>query len=110
MPDKPGADIQHELERAIFLSLYNSGKQRFLRLLSIALIAGKHGLRGLLYVWPLTLLIFVDLPGYWAWLKLILVTLALAAWLRFVYRSVKEDYSRFVQDRILQPSKLFRVL
>lgn len=110
MPNKPGTDIQHELERAIFLSLYNSGKQRFLRLLSIALIAGKHGLRGLLYVWPLTLLIFVELPGHWIWLKLVLVTLALAGWLRFVYRSVNEDYGRFVRDRLMDPSKLFRVL
>ena len=107
---KPGADIEHELERAIFRSLYHSGKQRFLRLSSIALIAGKHGLRGLLYVWPLTLLIFIELPGYWAWLKLILVTLAAAGWLRFVYRSVKEDYGRFVQGKLLASSKLFKVL
>ena len=110
MRNKPGAEIGHELERAIFLSVYNSGKQRFLRLLSIALIAGKHGLRGLLYVWPLTLLVFVYLPGYWAWLKLLLVTLAVAGWLRFVYRSVKEDYGRFVQGTLLEPSKILRVL
>ena len=110
MHNKPGADIEHELERAIFQSLYNSGKQRSLRLACIGLIAAKHGLRGLLYVWPLTLLIFIELPGYWSWLKLVLVSLAVAGWLRFVYRSVKEDYGRFVQGTILEPSKIFKVL
>jgi len=107
---KPGADIKHELERAIFRSLYDSGKQRLLRLSSIGLIATKHGLRGLLYVWPLTLLIFVELPGYWSWLKLILISLAAAGWLRFVYRSVKEDYGRFVLGKLLELSKIFKVL
>jgi hypothetical protein len=50
------------------------------------------------------------LPGYWAWLKLVLVALALIGWLRFVYRSVKEDYGRFVQGTLLEPSKIFKVL
>lgn len=107
---KPGADIEHELERAIFRSLYHSPKQKLLRLSSIALIAGKHGLRGLLYVWPLTLLIFVELPGYWVWLKVLLISLAGAGWLRFVYRSVMEDYARFVQGRLLELAKLIKVL
>lgn len=108
--NKPVAEIEHELERAIFLSLYNTSKQRFLRLLSIVLIAVKHGLRGLLYVWPLTLLIFIELPGYWVWFKLILISLAVVAWLRFVYRSVKEDFGRFVQGKLLQTSTIFKVL
>ena len=103
-------DLQHDLERAVFLSLYNTGRQRLLRLLGIALIAGKHGLRGLLYVWPLTLLFFVELPGYWAWLKLLLLGLAAAAWFRFVFGSVRDDYQRFLHHKILDFRRLYRVL
>jgi len=103
-------DIEHELERAIFNSLYGSFRQRFLRFFGVSLIAGKHGLRGLLYVWPLALLIFIDLPGYWAWLKLVLLLLATAAWFRFVFGSVRDDYKRFIQNRILEWDKIYRVL
>ncbi|NOY67721.1 MAG: hypothetical protein GXP13_10010 [Gammaproteobacteria bacterium] len=110
MKTRSADDIQHELERAIFLSLYQSTKQRFLRLLGIILMTVKHGVRGLLYVWPLTLLLFVDLPGYWQWAKLILLILAAAAWTRFIYSSVKDDYLRFLHNRILEFGKLHHVL
>ena len=79
-------------------------------MLATLLIIGKHGIRGLLYVWPLTLLVFVDLPGYWAWLKLVLLILATAAWSRFIFASVRDDYKRFIKDRILEFGKLSRVL
>ena len=103
-------DLEHELEKAIFSSLYNSPRQRLYRLLGAALIAGKHGLRGLLYVWPLALLIFIELPGYWIWLKFALLILAGGAWFRFVFGSVRDDYTRFIQNRILQFKQLHRVL
>jgi len=102
--------IEHDLERAIFMSIYGSRKQRLLRLLGIAMIAAKHGLRGLLYVWPLALLIIIELPGNWVWLKIILLVLAGAAWLRFVFGSVRDDNQRFLQNRILKLNKLHRIL
>lgn len=110
MKNRSADDIQHELERAIFLSLYQSSKQRFFRLLGIILMTVKHGVRGLLYVWPLTLLLFIELPGYWQWAKLILLLLAAAAWTRFIFSSVKDDYQRFLQNRILEMNKIYRVL
>ncbi len=103
-------EIDNELERAIFLANYQSARQRLLRFMAALLIAGKHGIRGLLYVWPLALLIFVDLPGYWDWLRLLLVLLACAAWFRFIYGSVRDDYARFVKGLLLQFSALRQVL
>lgn len=73
------------------------------------LIVGKHGLRGLLYVWPLTLLVFVDFPGVWNIIRLVLLVLAAAAWSRFVYGSVRDDYRRFISDRLLIPASLRKV-
>ncbi|HHH43602.1 MAG TPA: hypothetical protein ENK49_05640, partial [Gammaproteobacteria bacterium] len=57
--------MSSELQQAVFRARYNSGQQRLIRLAGVLLIVAKHGLRGLLYVWPLTLLVFVDFPGAW---------------------------------------------
>ena len=110
MNKRSAGEIEHELERAIFLSLYQSLGQRLLRVLGITLMIAKHGLRGLLYVWPITLLIFIDFPGYWQWLKVILLILAIAAWSRFIFASVRDDYKRFLKDQILEITKLHKVL
>lgn len=110
MKKRSANEIDHELERAIFLSLYQSSGQRLLRILGIGMMITKHGLRGLLYVWPLSLLFFIELPGYWQWLKLILLALAVAAWTRFIFRSVKDDYQRFLENKILHMNKLYKVL
>lgn len=103
-------DIHNDLERAVFLANYNAPRQRLLRLAAVALIAGKHGLRGLLYVWPLTLLLFAELPEAWQWLHTVLVLLAVGAWFRFIYGSVRDDYLRFVQGWLLEPARLKRIL
>ncbi len=89
---------------------YNSVRQRLIRLAGTLLISAKHGLRGLLYVWPLTLLLFVELPGFWDSLRLILMGLAFAAWSRFIYGSVRDDYQRFLAGELLKPGALRRVL
>lgn len=102
--------IKHDLEKAVFRSLYGSLAQRLLRFLGIMMIATKHGLRGLLYVWPLALLVFIELPGNWAWLKLFLLVLAAAAWIRFIFGSVRDDYQRFLSNRILKLNELYRIL
>ena len=99
-------EIENDLERAVFLASYNSGRQRSLRFSAVLLIAAKHGLRGLLYVWPLVLLVFVDFPGLWNGLRLLLFALGVAAWFRFIHRSVRDDYARFVAGVLLEPGEL----
>jgi hypothetical protein len=103
-------DIHDELERAVFIVNYNAPRQRILRLAAAALIVVRHSLRGLLYVWPLTLLLFVDLPGAWQWLRIILGLLAVGAWFRYVYGSVRDDYTRFVCGCLLVPARLRHML
>ena len=110
MKQKRFDEIDNDLERAVFLARYNSGRQRGLRVSAVALIAAKHGLRGLLYVWPLVILLFVDFPGMWNILRLLLLGLGVAAWFRFIYRSVYDDYQRFVNGVLLKPRELKRVL
>ena len=102
------ADISNDLERAVFLARYNSLRQRGMRLLATLLIAAKHGLRGLLYVWPLAILLLVDFPGAWNALRLLLVALAVAAWFRFIYGSVRDDYARFVRGVLFEQSNSLR--
>jgi hypothetical protein len=107
--DKRLDTINNELERAVFMASYNSGRQRLIRFAGALLIIAKHGLRGLLYVWPLTLLLFVELPGAWDGLRILLVVLAVAAWFRFIYGSVRDDYQRFLAGVLLEPAALKRV-
>lgn len=98
--------IDNDLERAVFMARYQSARQRVLRVTAVLIIVARHGLRGLLYVWPLTLLVFVDFPGAWDVLRLVLLVLATAAWSRFVYGSVRDDYQRFIGGRLLVPASL----
>ena len=110
MKQKRFDEIENDLERAVFLARYNSRRQRSLRFSAIILITAKHGLRGLLYVWPLVVLLFVDFPGIWNGLRLLLLGLGVAAWFRFIHRSVRDDYTRFVAGVLFEPGELRRIL
>lgn len=110
MQRKRLSEIDNELERAVFLAHYHSAQQRLLRVVAALLIVAKHGLRGLLYVWPLTILLLVDFQGAWDVIRLLLAGLAVAAWFRFVYGSVRDDYARFVGGTLLERRTLRRVL
>jgi len=103
-------EIENDLERAVFRARYDSRRQRSLRLSATLLIAAKHGLRGLLYVWPLVILLFVDFSGIWNGLRLLLLGLGVVAWFRFIHKSVRDDYARFVAGALLEPGDLRRIL
>lgn len=110
MTSQRSGEFGNELVRAVFLANYHSGSQRALRVAAVALIAAKHGVRGLLYVWPLALLLFVDFSGAWVLLRLMLIVAAAGAWFRFIYGSVRDDYARHVRGCLLKPGALWRML
>lgn len=105
-----GNELGNELMRAVFRVNYQSARQRALRVSAVALITAKHGVRGLLYVWPLAVLLFVDFPGSWELLRLLLIVAAVGAWFRFIYGSVRDDYARHARGRLLEPRSLWRML
>ncbi len=101
---KPLDDIESELERAIFLSNYNSTKQGRRRVFASIILGLKHGLRGILFSWPLYLLPFATLalPGKFKFLFVLFLLpgLLVSSWI--LSKGVQEDYLKFVQHRLLK--------
>jgi hypothetical protein len=106
------ADIRNDVERAVFLAVYNSPRQRLHRANAHLLLGLKHGLRGLLFSWPLYLLPLAAKLLQATYLPLIVLLLlpGLALSAVILLRGVREDYARFVNGRILQPGYPARLL
>ncbi|MHB8473307.1 MAG: hypothetical protein ACYDC8_10815 [Gammaproteobacteria bacterium] len=97
------------LQHAVFLVNYHSARQRALRCSALLLITAKHGVRGLLYVWPLALLLFIPFSGPWRLLRVVLIAAAIGAWFRFIYGAVRDDYGRHACNRLLKPAALWKM-
>jgi hypothetical protein len=106
------ADIRNEFERAVFLSLYRSRRQAVKRGIARLLLCIKHGLRGMLFSWPLYLLPLAAWLLQARYLPLILLLLlpGLAISGLILLRGVREDYDRLVEGCILQPGYPARLL
>jgi len=106
------SDIRDEFERGVFLSLYNSPRQRMHRAAACTILGIKHGLRGVLFSWPLYLLPLA------AWLlqarHLPLIVLLLLPGMAvsgvILRRGVREDYARLVEGCILRSGYPVRLL
>ena len=111
-PPKRLADIRNDFERGVFLAVYHSPRQRLRRAIARLLLGLKHGLRGLLFSWPLYLLPLAATLLQAAYLPLIVLLLlpALALSGVILLRGVREDYARFVNGVILQPGYPARLL
>jgi len=101
-----------ELTRAVFDAVYNSRRQRGLRLLFGVLLALKHILRGVAFSWPLYLLSAAGfvLPGEYAWLFLLLLIPAAMVSGTILLLGLSEEYRDHVQRRILQPHEWKRIV
>lgn len=98
------SDIDNEFERCVFLASYNSIKQRRNRIFAGTLLGIKHGLRGMLFSWPLYLLPLASLalPGQ---LKLLFIVLLLPGFYVsgiILRRGIKEDYENLVNGRLIR--------
>jgi len=111
-PGKRLADIRNEFERGVFLAVYNSRTQRVHRRIARGLLAIKHGLRGILFSWPLYLLPLAAWLLQVAWLPVIALLLLPGLLISgmILRRGVRADYARLVDGCILRPGYPGRLL
>ena len=106
------SDIHNDFERGVFLALYNSRRQRMHRGIARMILGLKHGVRGILFSWPLYLLPVAAWALQARYLPLILLLLLPGIWISGVIltRGVHEDYSRLVDGHILRAGYPGRLL
>lgn len=104
--------VDGDLERAICEAVYHSPAQIWRRRGIVFLLGLKHGLRGVLFSWPLYVLGLAALtlpqPGG-EWLALFLLP---GVWVSVVIlrRGVRDDYRRFLHRILLRPGAVRHVL
>ena len=98
------SDIENDLERAVFLSVYRSRKQWQRRFLAGLLLSLKHLLRGLLYIWPVYLILaalfFLPLSADRLILLFVLMP-GLLLWFLIYLKGARADYYQHVHEQIL---------
>jgi hypothetical protein len=99
-------ELTGELERAVFLSVYRSRRQRLRRLLAVHILLLKHMLSALLYLWPayavLIGLMWLPLePRRWFYLGVLIPGLLI--WLIICIKGTRRDYTAHVDQRLLNP-------
>jgi len=105
-------DIRNDFERSVFLAIYNSRSQRLHRGIAGVMLGVKHGLRGILFSWPLYLLPVAAWLLQAHYLPLILLLLLPGVYISgaILRRGVREDYARLVNGIILRPGYPGRLL
>ena len=105
-------EIHSDFERGVFLALYNSRGQRLHRGIARVILGLKHGLRGVLFSWPLYLLPLAAWLLQARYLPLILLLLLPGVYISGVIltRGVHEDYARLVDGYILRRGYAGRLL
>ncbi len=100
------------LAAAVFRSVYASREQRQRRFLAALLLIAKHTLRGLLFSWPLYLLIYAgfrtDAPLSWFLWALGVPGVLISAFILTL--GIREEYRHRVQERLLSRFDLARLL
>ena len=104
-------DIRGDFERGVFLALYCSREQRQMRAAALLVLCLKHGLRGVLFTWPLYAMAMaaLNLPDM-PWFVFLALTLPGASVSAHILgKGVKEDYRCYVQDRLLEKGYVRRL-
>ena len=106
------ADIRDDFERGVFLSVYQSPRQRLHRRIARCILGLKHGLRGVLFSWPLYLLPLAAWMLNARYLPLILLLLLPGLYISGVIllRGVRSDYAQLVDGFILRAGYPGRLL
>jgi hypothetical protein len=109
---KPATSSEPALVRAVYLAVYRSFPQRGLRLAAGILLFLKHALRGMLFSWPLYLLLLAGLLASWpgaGWLLAVALP-GLAVSLYILLKGVRDDYCQLVHGEVMQSKSLLAVL
>jgi len=106
------SDIRNDFERGVFLALYHSRRQRLHRAVARLLLGIKHGLRGILFSWPLYLLPLAAWLLQARYLPLLLLLSLPGVYVSWVIlrRGVHEDYARLVDGCLLRSGYSGRLL
>lgn len=93
-----------ELERAVFLAIYNSRKQRIYRAIAMLVLIVKYVSCGLILIWPvyllLALLLLSPVSAEYIWYTLAFIP-GLVFWLSIYLKSAQNEYCRLVKDHVL---------
>ena len=104
MVSKSLREDANELERAVFLSVYNSRQQRFKRVVAMVALIIKYISCGLILIWPVYLLFLLLLlspsTSEYIWYTMLLSP-ALIFWLSIYLKSARKEYRRLVKDHVL---------
>jgi len=111
-PSKKLSEIDSELEKAVFLASYKSKKQRLRRKIAAMLLSLKHGIRGLLFSWPLYLLPLsvMAMPEKFKYLFILFLLPGLYVSFIILRKGISEDYSNFVNNRLLNDGYKYMLL
>ncbi len=96
--------ILNDLERAVFQSVYRSRTQRLRRITAIQILLLKHITGGLLFLWPLYVILLAVLltPVTSRHLIYLLALLpGLLVWFYIHISGAREDYRQHVRNHIL---------
>ena len=97
-------DSHSEFEQAVFRAAYDSALQRRRRSAAFFLLMLKHSARGLLFSWPVYVLVLAVAFGdsFYALAYLLLLIPALALSIHILVRGVRDDYRVKVHGLLLK--------
>ena len=103
--------LQHQSD-SYFDDAYCSLRQRHYRLLAIVLLGLRHAMRAIVIAWPFYLLAIVPvvMPVTFGWWVVFFLAPAVAVLIASLYRGVTRDYRALISGRLLQGSKLHKLL
>ncbi|HEY5602509.1 MAG TPA: hypothetical protein VIM41_05325 [Gammaproteobacteria bacterium] len=112
MPRERRRIPKHELAQAVFNSVYSSREQRRRRRLAALLLTAKHTLRGLLFSWPLYLMVYAgfrtDAPVNWFLWALGMPGISIS--ISILARGIREEYKNRITGSLLARADLLRLL
>ena len=102
----------NDIESAVFNAVYQSTEQRWLRLMAMALLVLKHGLRGILFSWPLYFVALVPflIPADTGWWVVLFIFPAILVSGNILIIGLREERSEYVANKLLSLEKLQEML